>query len=93
MESELKDRLMKEKSSLDKELQQLTEDLGKQHVMMNEEDFNKMPKGYLRFLFKVGMPSLRFCFINEYRQCLFISEIRGQSMSVMLGKGFTRAQF
>ncbi len=93
MESELRERLMKEKSIMDKEMQQLTEDLSRQQVMMNEEDYNKMPRGYLRFAFRISMPSLRFSFINEYRQSLFISEISGQQVSVMLGKGFTKALF
>jgi hypothetical protein len=75
MEGEIRDRMMQEKSKLDNEIQQLTEDLSKTQVLTNEEDFNKMPKGYLRFKFDVKMPSLQFSFVNEYKQLLFIAEI------------------
>ena len=75
MEQEMRDRTMVEKTKLDKELQQLTEDLSQTQLLTSEEDFNKMSKGYLRFIFHVKVPSLRLCFINEYKQRLFVAEI------------------
>jgi len=66
LETQLKDKLTEQKDVLDLELNQLTEDLGKQEILMKAEDFDKMPQGYLRFCFKVRMPSLRFFFINEF---------------------------
>jgi len=93
MEQEMRDRTMREKTKLDKELQQLTEDLSQTQLLTTEEDFNKMPKGYLRFRFHVKVPSLRLCFINEYKQSLFVAEIEDQQVQVSLGKGFTKAQF
>jgi len=74
-------------------LQLLTESLGSTQVLASNEDFNKMPKGYLRFRFKVKIPSVQLSFINEFRQCLFVSEVIGQHASFDLGKGFTSAIF
>ncbi len=93
MESELKAKVTQEKSKMDSELQQLTESLSTTQVLASGEDFDKMPKGYLRFRFRIKIPSVQLSFINEFRQCLFVSEVIEQNASCDLGKGYTSAIF
>ena len=52
-----------------------------------------MPRGYIRFKFRISMPSLIFTFVNEFEQCLFIAEIKEQLANIELGKGVTMAIF
>lgn len=70
----------------------LTEELSKTQLL-TAEDFDKMPQGYLRFKFRVSIPSLRLSFVNEFEQALFLAEIQNQQAFVEVGKGLTRARF
>jgi hypothetical protein len=66
---------MSEQTKLVKDLQEMTKNLNETEELTIQDEFNNMHDGYLRFRFNVEVPKLRFCFINEYKQCLFVAEI------------------
>ncbi len=50
----------------EKEMEELQEEMRKQNTGTTDSDFTKMPAHYIRFKFKVEIPSLKLAFINEF---------------------------
>jgi hypothetical protein len=65
LEKDLKAKVYEQIDKLNSELSSLTDELSKTQLL-SSEDFDKMPRGYARFKFKVGIPSFRLSFINEF---------------------------
>ena len=57
------------------------------------DDFKKMPPDYVRFYFKISLPSLQLAFSNEFEQKLFRLDIEKSSQIIQIGNGFTLARF
>ncbi len=43
--------------------------------MVKAEDFDKMEADYVRFKFRLSIPSLKFSFYNEFEQMIFQANI------------------
>jgi len=74
LEAELQANLETQESEMSQELVELNEQLQSTNIQL-DEDFDKLPHSYVRFIADVTFPCFEFSIINEFEQQIIDSKI------------------